>query len=443
MFVEGRAYDAANTKIYYPFAITSTLADAEIARGATLTFAPTIEEGYIADDVTYQWYKDGRIISGATNPTYTKALFTDTDVGSYKLVVKSALQENGEYYYTVESNEATITMGDFDAPEEVNSSVDYNEDGSATVIITGKDKETGVEEILVDGTPIEIEKDEEEGTATGEFDITEEGDYIVEVKDEKGNTTTVTITAYEIRYNANVASYEGETVYQIKIKDVDIRLRENGFTRTGYKFTSWNTKEDSTGIVYNANDLYKGNESIELYATWNVKEYVVRFYNDNGINGEQLVSEATYAYGATITVPDEQYKTATEINGESYRIFYHNNNWLGVKTDATSKDQVVNITTSNKENITMIDSNVNYYATYTYTDFDTTNSTLKADGHANITGNAIGIQNNEGLVILGENSTDTSKPTIKGTTSIENNNGIILWYKANFIGPTKGLVVEK
>ncbi len=435
-------YTAERTKVYYPFEITTTLADAEIARGDTLHFEVEVIDGYIADDVVYQWYKDGVAIPGANSLSYTKTSFTNADEGVYKLVVRSAYQSNGTYYYTVESNKATISLGDFEAPEEVNSSVNYNEDGTATITVTGKDKETGVNEIIVNGNPIEIEKNTETGAATGKFDISKSGDYTVEVKDYEGNTTAITITAYEIHYKPNATTYTGKTNYQIKIKDTDIRIRANGFEKAGYNFTSWNTKEDNTGKTYKANDLYTGNEDMTLYATWNVLEYVVRFYNDNGINGEQLVSEATYPYGATITVPEEQYKIATEIEGDKYRIYYHKDNWTAVRTDANSKEKPVNITSKNKDTITMVDSNVNYYASYTYKDYSTKQSTLKVDGKTQITGNEVGIINNEGLVIIGENSTQTSTPTITGNTSIQNNNGIVMWYQANFIGPTQGLLLH-
>ena len=189
--------------------------------------------------------------------------------------------------------------------------------------------------------------------------------------------------------------------------------------------------------------MYTANANVTLYATWSVKQYVVRFYNNNGINGDQLVSEATYTYGATITVPEEQYKTATEINGDKYRIFYHDNNWTGVKKDVNGVESVVNITDANKANIIMIDSNVDYHATYTYTDFNMTESTVRLEGNTIITAGTIGIDNIEGLVILGENSSDTSRPTIQGATAINNDNGLVLWYNANFIGPVKGLIVEK
>lgn len=435
-------YTAERTKVYYPFEILTTLADAEIARGETLYFEMEVQEGNTADDVIYQWYKNGEPIPGANSLTYTKTSFTDDDEGVYKFVVRSAYQSNGTYYYTVESNEATISLGDFEAPEEVNSSVGYNEDGTATITVTGKDKETGVNEIVVNGNSIEIEKNTETGAATGKFDISKSGDYTVEVKDYEGNTTTITITAYEIHYKPNALTYTGKTNYQIKIKDTDIRIRANGFEKVGYNFTSWNTKEDNTGKTYKANDLYTGNEDMTLYATWNVLEYVVRFYNDNGIDGEQLVSEATYPYGATITVPEEQYKIATEIEGDKYRIYYHKDNWTAVRTDTNSKEKPVNITSRNKDTITMVDSNVNYYASYSYRDYSTTQSTLKVDGKAQITGNEVGIINNEGLVIIGENSTQTSNPTITGNTSIQNNNGIVMWYQANFIGPTQGLLIH-
>nr|UVM84367.1 MAG: hypothetical protein [Bacteriophage sp.] len=53
---------------------------------------------------TYQWYKDGAAISGATAATYTKASAVTGDAGVYYLIVKDANNK------TVQSSNSTVTV---------------------------------------------------------------------------------------------------------------------------------------------------------------------------------------------------------------------------------------------------------------------------------------------------------------------------------------------
>jgi uncharacterized repeat protein (TIGR02543 family)/LPXTG-motif cell wall-anchored protein len=45
-------------------------------------------------------------------------------------------------------------------------------------------------------------------------------------------------------------------------------LRSNGFTRTGYTFTGWNTRQDGTGTPYAAGASYSFASDLTLYAQW-------------------------------------------------------------------------------------------------------------------------------------------------------------------------------
>lgn len=53
---------------------------------------------------TYQWYKDGAAISGATAATYSKASAVAGDAGVYYVIVKDANNK------TVQSNNSTVTV---------------------------------------------------------------------------------------------------------------------------------------------------------------------------------------------------------------------------------------------------------------------------------------------------------------------------------------------
>lgn len=56
-------------------------------------------------------------------------------------------------------------------------------------------------------------------------------------------------------------------------------VKENMFTRAGYEFTGWNTKEDGTGTNYSPKSSIQFNDDtdVTLYAQWKVKEYTVKY----------------------------------------------------------------------------------------------------------------------------------------------------------------------
>jgi M6 family metalloprotease-like protein/uncharacterized repeat protein (TIGR02543 family) len=75
---------------------------------------------------------------------------------------------------------------------------------------------------------------------------------------------------YTITFNGNTNT-GGFTANQTKIYNVDIAIANNGFTKTGYKFTSWNTKTNGSGTNYIVGAEYTDNKDITLYAQWQLK----------------------------------------------------------------------------------------------------------------------------------------------------------------------------
>ncbi|MBQ8300069.1 MAG: leucine-rich repeat protein, partial [Clostridia bacterium] len=446
-FEVGTHYTAGRTQVYYPFAITSDLPDQELERGDTLTFAPTIEDGFISGDVIYQWYLNGNAINGANEKTYTKAGFNTPDAGEYKLVIKSAMQANGEYYYTVESNVAEVRKVDLTGPEYIGTSVEYNEDGTATVTITTTDIDSGISGIKVNGESIEITKDDATFSATGKYVVSASGAYTITAIDGANNSSRKIINAYEITYNSNAAVFTGTTARQIKIEDAPITLHANGFKKVGYTFIGWNTAADATGVKYAEGVAYSANAGLNLYAEWQINQYTVKFYSDNGVDGVKLISEKVYNYGEIVEVPGKQERIGELVDDNTYRIFYHNNAWRAEKVDASASESVANITASNIDSVKVIDSDVNYYATFASKDFSTHSGTTIINGTSEVSGTTYGIINDLGLVIIGNNSTAGSAPTISGDTasgfSIINNGGALLWHIGALHGPVQGLMAQK
>lgn len=91
-----------------------------------------------------------------------------------------------------------------------------------------------------------------------------------------GTTSTLTATwkekTYTISYNSNFGS--GVIASQTKSSTSSVTLKENSFSKTGYKFKHWNTKADGTGTTYNAGDTYTTNADVTLYAIWEAETVI-------------------------------------------------------------------------------------------------------------------------------------------------------------------------
>lgn len=102
--------------------------------------------------------------------------------------------------------------------------------------------------------------------------------------------------------------------YNLKY-DEDVRL-DTVPVRGGYKFDSWNTKEDGTGKKYPAKitkNLTVNGDSISLYAQWKANSYKIT-YNLNG--GKQSKAPSSYVTGnqVDLVIPE---RTGYEFTGWS------------------------------------------------------------------------------------------------------------------------------
>ncbi len=105
---------------------------------------------------------------------------------------------------------------------------------------------------------------------------------------------TYTANTYSVSYNGN-GSTSGSTASQTKTHGVTLQLRSNGYSRTGYTFSKWNTQANGKGTNYNAGANYTVNAAATMYAQWTVNTYKVRF-NGNGSTGGSM-SDQNFTYG--------------------------------------------------------------------------------------------------------------------------------------------------
>lgn len=95
-----------------------------------------------------------------------------------------------------------------------------------------------------------------------------------------------TANDYSISFNGN-GSTIGAMSNLSMTYNVAKSLTENGFSRTGYSFTEWNTKADGSGTTYANKASVKNLSStkgatIILYAQWSAKAYTITFQANGG-----------------------------------------------------------------------------------------------------------------------------------------------------------------
>ena len=90
---------------------------------------------------------------------------------------------------------------------------------------------------------------------------------------------------YKVVFNSNNGN--NETIEQLLTYDEEKNLNQNIFIKEGYKFISWNIKEDGSGLTYTDGQRVKNlttNDSvINLYAQWEKITYTLKFDANGGI----------------------------------------------------------------------------------------------------------------------------------------------------------------
>lgn len=122
-----------------------------------------------------------------------------------------------------------------------------------------------------------------------------------------GNVTATanwTGNTYTVKYNANGGT--GTTVSSTHTYGTAKPLTTNGFSRTGYSFTGWNTAANGSGDSYSdkqsVSTLTTGSE-IELFAQWGTATYQVIFDANGGTFVSGNFDPQNYIVGSSYTLP--------------------------------------------------------------------------------------------------------------------------------------------
>ncbi|RHO54442.1 hypothetical protein DW091_18200, partial [Eubacterium sp. AM05-23] len=112
--------------------------------------------------------------------------------------------------------------------------------------------------------------------------------------------------SYTIRFDGNTAD-SGDTSDQSMTYDTAANLTINGYTKTGYTFTGWNTQQDSGGIAYaNGQEVVNMTPDdggvVTLYAQWRANTYTIKFDGNTADGGDTSDQSMTYDTAANLTI---------------------------------------------------------------------------------------------------------------------------------------------
>ena len=156
---------------------------------------------------------------------------------------------------------------------------------------------------------------------------------------------TLVWATYSVRFNKNNDNATGTMSDQSFYYTEEKALTANGFTRTGYTFTGWNTAANGSGDSFtdgqSVSNLTTTNDAlVDLYAQWTPNTYAVTLDNQNATTAGSTSVTATFdAAMPAITVPERTGYTFggyyTEANGGGTK--YYNADGTSAKSwDITS-----------------------------------------------------------------------------------------------------------
>ena len=148
---------------------------------------------------------------------------------------------------------------------------------------------------------------------SNKLETTSSGTYKLKVTTGSGKvaySNEIKIDSYTIVYDLNGGT--GNISSQTKIQDLSIQLTSTVPTKTGYTFVGWGLTNSDQVATYTKGSIYTNNESVKLYAIWNVNSYTCSagYYLDSNATSCTICEAGSYCPGGT-------YNYATSIQGKN------------------------------------------------------------------------------------------------------------------------------
>ena len=131
------------------------------------------------------------------------------------------------------------------------------------------------------------------------------------------NVQLVKNTEYTVHYDSNDGTENVSYDSNLYQKGDSVTVKNNMFTRTGYKFVGWNTEVDGTGTKYDPDNTFNiENANVTLYAQWEAKEYEVKYdLNYVGATEEYATKEKVHWENDKLLPTTNPTRTGYEFKG--------------------------------------------------------------------------------------------------------------------------------
>lgn len=147
---------------------------------------------------------------------------------------------------------------------------------------------------------------------------------------------------YSIRYNSNGGS--GSMELQKATYDESVTIKDNGFERSGYDFSGWNTERDGSGKSFASGDitsnlLSDNNGIVDLFAQWTPHKYIIRF-NKSAVNARGIMEDQSAQYDEIVSLNRNKFV----LNGYQFRGWSTKAGETGIPNEYADGDKVKNLT---------------------------------------------------------------------------------------------------
>ena len=180
-----------------------------------------------------------------------------------------------------------------------------------------------------------------------------DGQNVTNLTSVEGETVTLfaqwRANSYTIQFDGNTAD-GGDTANQVMTYDQAASLTANGYTKTGYTFTSWNTQSDGGGTAYTDGQMVSNltpekEGAVTLFAQWRAHNYTIQFNGNTADGGNTPEQSMTYDQAADLT--------ANGYTKTGYTFSGWNTQSDGSGTTYTDGQNVINLTSVDGETVTL------------------------------------------------------------------------------------------
>lgn len=250
---------------------------------------------------TYQYQDEN---GAAKEETY----LPDETTGEIKVPVlgnKAEFITDTDLYATWEPNIYKVSIYDGETQLGENVDVTYGTDPKISELMSTEDGSRK------EGYHVDTESENADPwTITGVDSDTVYDDALNTMPAEDIKVTYVwTPNSYEVKYNANGGTGEQMANSTHTYDAENETLSANTYTRTGYTFTGWNTKEDGTGDSFTgkedemvSNLTAEKDGTVELFAQWEVITYTASYDLAGGALAEGVNNPDTYTVEDSFTL---------------------------------------------------------------------------------------------------------------------------------------------